>query len=161
MLFHFGRAWCLYCSRQYEASIECGCKALEVDANYYMIWVTTGFAQLAAGLPLEAITTFKRVAQLAPWWRMGEACLATAYYMSGDRERGEELVRQFTNSQGHAFGAAVYYAVSGEENSMFNALEAAYRERHVLLTSIKHFPFLDPYRADQRFQALLQRMNLS
>ena len=161
MLFHFGRAWCMYCARQYHESIECARKALEIDPSYYMIWVTTGFAQLAAGLPQDAVASFKRVIELAPWWHMGGACLAAAYYMAGDQQRGRELARQFDTSQGHAFGAAVYYAVTGEVDSMFEALEGAYRERDVLITSIKHFPFLDPYRADQRFQTLLQRMNLS
>jgi hypothetical protein len=43
---------------------------------------------------------------------------------------------------------------------MFEALDGAHRQRS-MLSYIQSFPFFDPYRADPRFQALLQRMNLA
>jgi serine/threonine-protein kinase len=160
MLLHFGVAWCMYCAKQNLESIECARRALEIDPNFYLIWFAMGFAQLGAGLPDEAITSFRRVLELAPWWRMGGACPATAYHRASHRARNQELARQLADSHRDTFCAAIYYADAGDVDEMFEALDGAYRTRDVLLPSIHHLPFFDPYRADPRFHALLQRMNL-
>jgi hypothetical protein len=44
---------------------------------------------------------------------------------------------------------------------MFEALDVAYRQRDLLLLLDIDLAFFDPYRADPRFQSLLQRMNLA
>jgi hypothetical protein len=44
---------------------------------------------------------------------------------------------------------------------MFDALDGAYRQRSVFLLALQHELFFDHYRADPRFQALLQRMDLA
>jgi hypothetical protein len=43
---------------------------------------------------------------------------------------------------------------------MFETLEGAYRRRDVDLSFIQGQALFDPWRADPRFQSLLQRMNL-
>jgi hypothetical protein len=58
------------------------------------------------------------------------------------------------------FGHAAYYAVAGEAGAMFEALDAALEQREILLPRIGYIPFFDRFRADPRFQSLLQRMNL-
>jgi len=44
---------------------------------------------------------------------------------------------------------------------MVEALDVAYSQRDVGLTSLQAFPFFDPHRADPRFQASLKKMNLA
>jgi len=44
---------------------------------------------------------------------------------------------------------------------MFGALDGAYQQRQPTLLFLPNEPLFDPYRADPRFQALLQRMNLA
>ncbi len=44
---------------------------------------------------------------------------------------------------------------------MFGALDGAYEQREMLLLLLPNQPLFDPYRADPRFQALLERMNLA
>ena len=161
MPLHLGMAWCMYFLRQYRGTIEYGRRALEIDANYYLIWSAMGLAQLGAGFAQEAITSLKRVVELAPWWHVGGWYLAAAYHQAGDHERGQEVARKLTGSYGHAFVAAVYYAAVGEVDAMFEALDGAYRQRDGNIFKIQHEPFFDPYRADPRFQALLRRMNLA
>jgi hypothetical protein len=58
-------------------------------------------------------------------------------------------------------GAAVYYATTGEVDSMFEALEGAYRERDMFLVYLQNLPFFKPYHADSRYESLLRRMNLA
>jgi len=156
MPLHFGMAWPLYAARRYRETIEYARRALEIDANFYMMWNVMGLAQLAAGLTQEAIVSLKRCVELAPWFQTGIGLLAAAWYRVGDREHSEEWARKL----GHTVGAALYYAAAGEVDAMFEALDGAHRQREGLLLNIQSHPFFDPWRADPRFQALLRRMNL-
>jgi adenylate cyclase len=161
MILHYGMAWSMYGAKQLRETIEYARRALEIDANYYLIWFVMGFAQLRSGFAEEGITSFKRVVELAPWFGMGVGSLAAAYCQAGDHERSQEWVRKLADSNGHTLGAAFYYAAAGETDAMFEALDVAHRQRDALLFFIQNLPFFDPYRADPRFQALLQRMNLA
>jgi serine/threonine-protein kinase len=46
-LNHFGVAWCMYYGKQYRETIEYARRALEYDANQFLIWYMMGLAQLA------------------------------------------------------------------------------------------------------------------
>jgi hypothetical protein len=106
---------------------------LEVDANFYLIWFAMGLAQLGAGFTQEAVTSLKRVVELAPWWHMGMGSLAAAYYQVGDHERSQQRARKLADSHGRTVGAALYYAAAGEVDAMFEALEGAHRQRDLFL----------------------------
>jgi tetratricopeptide (TPR) repeat protein len=151
----------MYLAKQYLKTIEYARRALEIYSNYYLIWNAMGLAQLGAGFTQEAITSLKRVAELAPWFSDGGWYLATAYYQAGDHERSQEWARKLASSYGQTYGPAIYYAASGEVDAMFEALEGAHRHRDVDLPFIQGQPLFDPWRADPRFQSLLQRMNLA
>jgi adenylate cyclase len=161
VLFHCGMAWSMYVAKQPQETIEYARRAMEIDVNYYLIWFVMGFAQLRAGSPQEGITSLKRVVELAPWFNMGVGSLAAAYYQADDHERSQEWVRKLAGSNGKTLGAAFYYEAAGEEDAMYEALDVAHRQRDALLFLIQNLPFFNPYRADPRFQALLQRMNLA
>ncbi len=161
MLLHWGMVHSLYAAKQYREAIECARKALEIDANFFQVWMLMGLAQLQAGLPQEAITSFKRTVELAPWSLMSSWLLAAAYYQAGDRERSQEWVLKLAGSHGDNVGAALYYAIAGEVDTMFESLDGSLRQRDYYIFRIQYMPFFDPYHADSRYQALLQKMNLA
>jgi len=163
MILYQGMAYSMYYARRYQESIEYARRAMEIDANYYLMWWVMGLAQLGAGFAQEAVTSFKRMVELAPWFSPGAGYMAAAYHQAGERELGQEWAHNLAGSDGRSyFGAAFYYAATGEVDAMFEALEAAYRQRcDRSLIDIKILPFWDPYRADPRFQALLAKMNLA
>jgi len=151
----------LYYAKQYRETIEYASGSLEIDPNFYFIWCVMGLAQLRSGFTQEAITSLKRTVELAPWYSVGVGSLSAAYYQAGDRERSQEWVRKLADSHPGTFGAAVYFAAAGEVDAMFEALIGAYEQRYAHLSLIQYNRFFDPYRADPRYQALLQRMNLA
>jgi TolB-like protein/Tfp pilus assembly protein PilF len=161
MFLHLGMVWSMYHAKQYRETIEYARRTLEIDANFYLIWLVMGLAQLRAGMIQEAITSLKRTVELAPWYNMGVGSLAAAYCQAGDHERSHEWAQKLADSHTHTVGAALYCAAAGEVDAMFEALEVAYRQRDRMLLNIQNLPFFDDYRADPRFQALLQRMNLA
>jgi len=163
MPVHFGMAWAICCGKQYRETIEYARRALEIDPNFYLLWLTMAFAQLDAGFTQEAITSLKRVVELAPWYNIGIGSLAAAYYQAGDHERCQEWARKLADSHGQTVGAAFYYAAAGQADAMFEAFEGAFQRRSLDLRNIRNWrtlPFLDLYRSDPRFQALLAKMNL-
>jgi serine/threonine-protein kinase len=152
---------CLCRTKRYQEAIVYARRALEIDANFYFAWSGMGLAQYAEGLIEEAIASFQRVAEMAPWFSPGAWWLAASYYRSGDREYAQELALDLAASHSPTSGAAAYYAATGETDAMFAAFEGAYQERDPLLASTPNDPFFDTYRTDPRFQALLAKMNLA
>jgi eukaryotic-like serine/threonine-protein kinase len=159
LLFHFGLISCLNAAGEHAEAIDCARRALEIDPNSHLIWLPLGIAQLCAALPDEAVASFTRYIEVAPWEPMGTAFLATACHYAGD-PRAAGLARQFGRPALN-YGHAIYYAAVAEPDAMFEALENAYRRRDMFLLGIQRIPFFDPYRADPRFQDLLTRMNLA
>jgi tetratricopeptide (TPR) repeat protein len=164
MLCHLLMVGSLTFAGQYREAIECVRRAMEIDADFYPLWSNLGVAQMAAGFAQEAITSFQRLVELAPWLSDGAWALAAAYHMAGDRERSREWAGKAAGSGGTVFFMAYYYAATREADAMFEALERAYRQRDLYLPVIPSHPLFDvfdPYRADLRFQSLLWRMNLA
>jgi TolB-like protein/tRNA A-37 threonylcarbamoyl transferase component Bud32/Tfp pilus assembly protein PilF len=161
VFFHASMALSLYYARQYGTAMEYARHGMEIDANFHHLWLATGLCQLKAGSAHEAVASFKRVVELAPWWSDAAWLLAAACHVAGDRGQSEELVRKLASSHRHSNGAASYYAASGEVDAMFEALDGACREHDISYRPIQVDPVFDPWRADPRFQALLRRMNLA
>jgi TolB-like protein/Tfp pilus assembly protein PilF/tRNA A-37 threonylcarbamoyl transferase component Bud32 len=157
---HYALATSMFYARRYPDSIECAHRALEMDATFAFAWVAMGHAQLQAGFAQEAIASLKRGADLMSWDTTAKWVLAAAYRQAGDRERSRELAEKLAGLDSRALGAAIYYAASGEADAMFDALDAAYRQRDSALAGFLSGPGFDPYLADPRFRALLRRMNL-
>jgi len=82
--------------------------------------------------------------ELAPWLHIAHGCLAAAYHCAGDQVRSSELARQFDRPDGLNFGHAIYYAVAGETDAMFDALEGAYQRRDLHLLSVQQVACFDP-----------------
>ncbi len=160
LLYHSGLLWALYCAGEYQEGMDCALRAMEINPNFHLTVLHFGFIQLAAGLPDEAAVSFRRVIELAPWL-IGPGCLAAALHSAGDYSRSREMASQFPRPDGLNFGHAVYYAVAGEADAMFEALQCAYQRRNIYMPCIKHVPPFTPYHSDPRFQTLLKRMNLS
>jgi serine/threonine-protein kinase len=161
MFLHSSMTASMYLAKQYPEAIDYARRALEIDANFYSVWFLMGLAQFSAGLAQEAIGSFQRGVEMAPWYPEGQWYLAAAYHLAGDRQRGEELARKLADQHGQTLGAASFYAAVGEVDKMAEALDGAYRRRDPRLHFVHKRPIFDPYRADPRYQALLQRMNLT
>jgi tetratricopeptide (TPR) repeat protein len=161
MSLNYSMVLCRYVARQNRETIECARRALEIDTHFYPIWLTLGHAQLHLDLVQDAISSLTRVTDLAPWLAIGVGSLTAAYRASGDHERYQEWLRRLTERHNHTYGAAIYYALAGDADAMFEALDGAYRQRDVFLLYIQAMSFFDPYRADPRFRTLVAQMNLA
>jgi tetratricopeptide (TPR) repeat protein len=157
MILHSCMAWSMCAAREYQEAIEYARRSMEIDANFSLIWVAMGFAQLGTGCAQEAIASFRRVVELASWRWTGPTGLACAYWQTGDRERSRECIRTLSGWQ-LELGEAIYYAYTGDADAMFDAIERAYQRRDYLTLYMDCY---DLYRDDPRFKDLLRRMHLT
>ena len=104
VILYGGRIMSLIFAKRYREALECARRALEIDANFYPIWLGMGLAQFHLGLTQEAVTSFQRVVELAPWLPVGAWVLAMAYHQAGDRERSQEWARKAAGQHAHTFG---------------------------------------------------------
>ncbi|MGC2617933.1 MAG: protein kinase [Acidobacteriaceae bacterium] len=161
MLMQFGVVWARYCMGDYRSAIERARQALQIEPTFHLLWLALGFAQMGAGLAADAVTSFQRDAELAPWWPMTSACLAMARWENGDCAEAEQSIRQIVASSGHSVGTALYYAVAGDGDAMFAALDEAYGKRGFFMSYLGYLSPFNPWRSDPRFQELLERMHLA
>jgi TolB-like protein/Tfp pilus assembly protein PilF len=160
IIAYYGMSNCLDYARRYQETIDCARKALEIDPNSYLMWSKLGRVQNQLGLTQEAILSLQRVVEIVPWWPIGVGALAAIYYQSGDHERSKEWARKLSGLKHNAYASAIFHAATGNVDAMFAALDEAYQQRDVFLLHVQAHPFFDPYHANPRFHALLQKMNL-
>jgi tetratricopeptide (TPR) repeat protein len=158
---HFIMSWSMRLAKRYPEAIEISRRGRELDAKHPYIYFTLAVAQIQAGLAQEAIASIQRCVGLMPWLPGIVWALAAVYHLAGDREHAQEWARKAAESQSRTYFAAWYYAVTGEADAMFNALEGSYEQRERGLLDVKNDVLFAPYRADPRFQALLTKMNLA
>jgi serine/threonine-protein kinase len=152
----------LYAGRT-AMSVELMRKAADLDPGFFFPPVDGGILALQTGNFGDAIRQFERARTLhAP--PFATAYLAYAYGISGDHARAmataDELKR--ISPRGVApFNLALFYLGLGDHPRALSYLEQAYAASSELLVWLKIDRIYDPLRAEPRFIALMQRLNLS
>lgn len=154
---HMVSAQTAYHSRDFAAAERHARQSITLDPNFW-----AGHVQLAQALAgqrrlEEALAAAFESNRLAPnakgLWR------AYVLGLMGRRAEAQKLLRDFEQKAPLAapYEIAVAHAGLDEPNGVFAALEKAYAVRDVNLVFLPVDPKMDPFRADARFQALLDR----
>jgi TolB-like protein/tetratricopeptide (TPR) repeat protein len=150
--------------RDYDRAIEQARLVLAVDANYPTAHVLIGVVRCAERKFDEAIPELRKCLELsnrAPVW-LGWLGLGVA--QSGDVAESRALLAQLHAAAERAYIPSSCFAWIhlglGELDEAFEWMNRAVDDRDPMMTPIKSYPFFDPIRADQRFAALLRKMNL-
>ena len=156
-LYNDGLAYVYFMTRDYKRSIEQAHKTLEIDPKYLR-------AVLILGSAYEQMGNYKQA--MEQWIK--------AEQLDGDEARAKELKQIFEKSgykgvlrrdakdakaEGFYYGAAEKYAMLGEKDAAFAALEQA-SDAGSHVDEIKTDPELDNLRSDPRFADLLRRIGL-
>ena len=164
MMVLFGLAFALYCGRRYEEAVQHAAEAVNLYPDYWPVHFALGVAQSKRGMIPEAIASLETSLRLSPSFALATGYLAALYGRSGDADKAESLMEELAERGKRSYVAssafAVYYAAMGREDQMFEALHAAREEREPVLTRVQAEPYFWPYRADPRYQALLESMQL-
>jgi serine/threonine-protein kinase len=158
----------LYRMRRYDDAILQCRKALELDPDFAATHVYLGRIYLKKGMTREALAELESSVRLGgPALGFGGlGLLAHGYIVSGDRNRGLELIRELTDLAGHQYIApcqfAWAYAALGDKDQAFAWLARAAAGRDAALPNIlTPDPLWDRLSSDPRFAALRTRVGLN
>jgi tetratricopeptide (TPR) repeat protein len=165
MMVHFGLAFAFYCQGQYDVAIEHAARSVEIYPDYWLVHFALGMAQSHRGLLQESIGSLETTVRLSPAFTLSAGFLAAAYTRAGRQDQADELMRNVAERNSRQFISpscfAVYHAALGQANKMFGFLESAWTERDPYLTRMHAEPYFEPFRSDERYRSLLERMKLN
>ncbi len=145
-----------YYQRDYNHAIEQANKTLEIDPNYPQAVGYLGLVYEQMGNYKQAMEQWIKVEQL-----QGHEARAQELREVFEKSGYKGVLRKYAkdNEAGYPYGAACDYAMLGEKDAAFAALEQATAVGNHLDT-FKLDPALDNIRSDPRYADLLRRMGL-
>jgi serine/threonine-protein kinase len=149
---------------KYDQAIDCAQKALELDPNFPLAYVSLGAAYLQKGQSDKAIAELRRALEHGVTHPGMQGVLGYAYANAGKIEEARKVLKDLTElAQGHfgcALSVAWIHAALGEKDQAFDWLHKACNERDPSVIFIKVDPGLQNLRSDARFAQILKDMRL-
>ena len=150
--------------RQNDRAIEQFKKVLEMNPNDFIAGQFLALTYADKGMYDEAIA---KASELLEFWGPNNETLPTLgiiYLKSGKKDKAKEILNELLELGKQSSVQLSYYAsiygYLGEMDQAFEWLEKAYEERDQAMCWLKVWPNFNPLRSDQRFKAMLKKMNL-
>ncbi|HEX8843937.1 MAG TPA: hypothetical protein VF791_04810 [Pyrinomonadaceae bacterium] len=157
--------WAYYFARDFDRAVEQGRKALEMEPRFDFAYWIIGVAEAQQGHAEESVAALNQAVLLTGGSLTHMAHLGYAYALAGKREEAAQVLADLEESAGEKYVSAYYFAIIhlglGDRDQTFHWLEQAVEERSGFLAFIKVEPMFDSLRSDERFAALLRRMELA
>ena len=164
MIINTTVGWIYYFDRNYDDAIEQIKETLKIDENFVPAHFWLGQAYEQKGMFQEAIVEFQKAVTLSRGSSYTQASLAHAHALAGERDKAVELLDRLLELSKDeyisSYDIAEVYVGLGEKDLAFDWLQKAFKEKSRALVFLKVEPRLDPLRSDERFSALLKRLNL-
>ena len=163
----FARAWLLimfWLGRKYARAVDQARLMLEMEPEHFAVHLALGAVCREAGMFDDAIAALRKAAESSGDAPLILGWLGLALAESGDSAGARAILHQL-----RALPSTVYVPPTsfawihiglGETDEFFQWMNRAIDARDHMIMPIKTYPFLDPIRADPRFQPLLRRMHL-
>jgi TolB-like protein len=153
--------WVFMSARRYDEAIAQFKSTLELVPGFLHSWSSLAGCYTLKGMYSEAYRGFN-----AAGATLGDPWLGYLDAVTGKRERALKGLEALKRKAEHEYYfdpyyMAVLYGGLGDKDGAFACLEKAYEERSAQMPQVKMEPWLDPLRADPRYQELLHKMNLS
>jgi len=147
-------------ARKYDRAIEQLKIANEMAPDHSDTRLFLGMAYLEKSMYKEALEELKIQERSYPIFP--RFFIRFVYARRGQKEKLREFVEneKTRGSQTSPFMIAASYAELGETDRVFTWLEKAYEQRELLMLYIKSMPYLDNYRTDPRYKALLKKIGI-
>ncbi len=163
-LVRWGLTLDLYLARLYERALEQVEISIGIDPSYFFSYFWAGLVRGEQGNFDEAIAALRTGIQLSGGAPLVWGALGLTLGRSGRTQEARKVLSEL-----HAMASQMYVLPSsfawihiglGEVDQAFTWMERAIDDRDPIIVPIKNYPFLDPFREDLRFHALLRKMNL-
>lgn len=152
----------LWLARRFDDADREARTIVAIDPAYAPGHMQLGHARYQAGRPAEAIASMQHASELTGGPPHIQRWLGAALAASGRAEEARALLARLVAC--HAYVPPTAFAwihlELGEVDEGFEWMDKAIDARDPMMAPIRHYPFLDRFRADSRFPALLKKMNL-
>jgi tetratricopeptide (TPR) repeat protein len=157
-------AFSYFLGREYDKAIHYGHRALDIDANFWLLHLVVGVAQLRQGALEASIESLRKTLAVAPFYSLALSLLAAAHVLAGQHEQAKQVIERLQEISNKVYVSkvsfAIYHAALGEADEVFHYLSAAIDDREPFITRMIADAGFDPFRGDPRFGVLLERMKL-
>ena len=157
--------WGLYFARRYDQAIEELRKTVDLDPNFYVVYLYLGRTYLQKQMYEEGVKAFCRALSLNPGDTGITAETAYVHAVRGEPEKARELLNELTANAKHKYVSpywlALVHIALGNVDQTFTFLEQAYEECSGYLFWLNVEPRFDCLRGDARFVDLLRRIGFA
>jgi tetratricopeptide (TPR) repeat protein len=161
----FNRWWMVvayYLARDCSRAMEQADFMIELDPAYYVGHWARGLVCLEMGNMSEAIDEYRKAADLSGNVPLILGFLGQALGRAGKESEARAMLTRLSDLSHTMYVPPSCFAwihlAMGNLNDGFAWMDQAIDARDPMMMSIRTFPFLDPFRSDPRFQALLDKM---
>src|SRR5438132_9280339 len=149
-----------YFSRQYEETIDQGCRNVEMDPNFFPGYFYLGLAYSQHGQHSEAVATLQQATVFSGNSTLMLAALGGAFAFWRKEEEARKILAELEETGRRNYVTQVFvgaiYAGLGETDRALACLDLAYEDRCPwLLRCLVADARFDGLRGDARFQNLL------
>jgi len=158
---HVGCFWqlgiCYFFARRFEKALDCCNNALEIDENFSDAHHLKGTLLGYMGKYEEAICSLERALEITKNEGLANFDLIEIMIQMGKKD---EALKKIESLEFMDPGDAAHlYTMLGMYDEAILWLEKGYRERSVMMITLKHGWFWDPIRDDPRFIKIYNKMN--
>jgi serine/threonine protein kinase len=164
ILFGVHLAFFYYVQRQYEASITQFRKVLETDPKYYLAHAMMGPVYTQTCHFDEALACYEKAREADADSKFVDSLEAMTLAIAGKRSASlamlDGIVRRAVSDYISPVSIAYIYTALGDKDAAFENLHRAVADRDPNILGLKSNPIFDGLREDERYHALLRKMQL-
>jgi len=154
--------WPPYLKGDYREALNATRTALQVDPDFWLLYMYNGYTLLQLKRYPEAIAQFEKARTLNPESTINLSGMGAAYALSGKRDAALALLRQLDEMASRQYVAppdfAYIYGVLGDRDRALEYLERGYQDQSEMMLFLELYGQVGGLNADPRFQALLRRV---
>ena len=164
ILFRVHLAFLYYVQRNYEHSIAQFRKVLEMNPVFYLAHAMMANVYTQTCHFKEALECYAKAREADANSKFVDSLEAMTLAVAGQREKAEEMLAAILRRAAHEYISPVSIAyictALGDHDGAFGHLDRAIHDRDPNILGLKSNPIFDALRGDQRYHALLRKMQM-
>jgi serine/threonine protein kinase len=165
ILFRVHLAFLFYLQNKYEHSIAQFRKVLEMSPQHYLAHAWMGNVHALAGTFDEALACYARAREADANSKFIDSLEAMTLAMAGRRPGAivmlDTIMRRAANDYISPVSIAYIFTALGDKDQAFENLDQAIQDRDSSLLGLKSNPIFESLRTDERYHAILRKMQLA